>query len=41
MRGCSSATDFLVMSDPFETYNDEVDNFLAKLRPVTNHHDHG
>jgi len=29
------------MSDPFETYNDEVDNFLAKLRPVTNHHDHG
>jgi hypothetical protein len=30
MRGCSSTTDFLVMNDPFETYNDEVDNFLAK-----------
>ena len=30
MRGCSSTTDFLVMSDPFETYNREVDKFLAK-----------
>jgi hypothetical protein len=28
------------MSDPFETYADEVDNFLAKLRPVTHHDDH-
>jgi hypothetical protein len=28
------------MSDPFETYSDEVDKFLAKLRPVTNHDDH-
>jgi hypothetical protein len=28
------------MSDPFETYNDEVDKFLAKPRPVTNHEDH-
>src|SRR5438477_59473 len=32
--------DFLVMGDPFETYNDEVDKFLAKPRPVTNHEDH-
>ena len=26
--------DFLVMGDPFETYNDEVDQFLAKPRPA-------
>src|SRR6266581_4197575 len=32
--------DFLVMGDPFETYNTEVDKFLAKPRPVTNHEDH-
>ena len=25
--------DFLVMGDPFETYNTEVDKFLAKPRP--------
>src|SRR6266550_1459520 len=31
--------DFLVMGDPFETYNDEVDKFLAKPRPA-NHEDH-
>src|ERR1700720_346263 len=31
--------DFLVMGDPFEAYNDEVDKFLAKPRPV-NHEDH-
>jgi len=29
------------MGDPFETYNDEVDKFLAKPRPaVSNHEDH-
>ena len=39
MRGCLSTTDFLVMSDPFETYNREVDKFLAKPRPV-NHEEH-
>jgi proteasome accessory factor A len=27
--------DFLVMGDPFETYNTEVDKFLAKPRPVS------
>jgi proteasome accessory factor A len=32
--------DFLVMGDPFETYNDEIDKFLAKPRPVTNTEDH-
>src|SRR6202045_709666 len=31
--------DFLIMGDPFETYNDEVDKFLAKPRPM-NHEDH-
>jgi hypothetical protein len=28
-----------IMGDPFETYNDEVDKFLAKPRPL-NHEDH-
>ena len=32
--------DFLVMGDPFETYNTEVDKFLAKPRPVSNAEDH-
>ena len=32
--------DFLVMGDPFKTYNDEVDKFLSKPRPVTDHEDH-
>jgi Pup-ligase protein len=27
--------DFLVMGDPFQTYNDEVGTFLAKPRPAT------
>ena len=27
--------DFLVMGNPFETYNDEVDRFLSKPRTVT------
>jgi proteasome accessory factor A len=27
--------DFLVMGDPFETYNIEVDKFLSKPRPVS------
>src|SRR5215470_15341670 len=32
--------DFLVMGDPFETYNTEVDKFLSKPRPVTNQDEH-
>src|SRR6266850_2409334 len=28
--------DFLVMGDPFETYNEEVDKFLSKPRPIGN-----
>src|SRR5712691_6067441 len=31
--------DFLVMGDPFETYNDEVDKFLAKPRPAVSNHE--
>jgi hypothetical protein len=27
--------DFLVMGNPFETYNDEVDRFLSKPRTIT------
>src|SRR2546421_2769282 len=26
--------DFLVMGDPFKTYNDEVENFLSTARPI-------
>ena len=25
--------DFLVMSDPFQTYNEDVEKFLSKPRP--------
>ena len=32
--------DFLVMGDPFETYNTEIDKFLAKPRPPSNAEDH-
>jgi hypothetical protein len=28
--------DFLVMGDPFQTYNQEVEQFLAKPRPTGN-----
>jgi hypothetical protein len=28
--------DFLVMGDPFQTYNDEVDRFLNQPRPTAN-----
>jgi len=33
-RACDSR-DFLVMGNPFETYNDEVDRFLSKPRTIT------
>src|SRR5437667_460496 len=32
--------DFLVMGDPFETYNEEVDKFLSKPRPVRTQDEH-
>ncbi|PYK01546.1 MAG: hypothetical protein DME63_08885 [Verrucomicrobia bacterium] len=35
-----NSRDFLVMGDPFETYNEEVDKFLFKPRPVTNQDEH-
>jgi hypothetical protein len=30
----AKAGDFLVMGDPFKTYNDEVDRFLSQPRAV-------
>jgi proteasome accessory factor A len=32
--------DFLVMGNPFETYNDEVERFLSKPRPITSTTEH-
>jgi len=32
--------DFLVMGDPFKTYNEEVERFLSQPRPLGEHKDH-